>query len=201
MSINNATVAGKPVNRTHGAIASPLPKESSVFTIQLITTLPSTALYHGLIELLRDSVEGGASVGFLAPLKRELADAFWRDMLHEVESPYRVILVATTEDGDVAGSVQLALGQKENGRHRAEVQKLLVHSRYRHQGLGRRLMEAIEHEAQQRGITLLVLDTIEGELAEQLYLKLGYTRVGEIPNYASFPDGRLWATVVFYKEL
>ena len=43
--------------------------------------------------------------------------------------------------------------------------------------------------------------TIEGELAEQLYLKLGYVRVGEIPNYASFPDGRLWATIIFYKEL
>ena len=62
-------------------------------------------------------------------------------------------------------------------------------------------MDAIEYEAQQRRITLLVLDTIAGELAEQLYLKLGYIRVGEIPNYARFPDGRLWATVIFYKEL
>jgi ribosomal protein S18 acetylase RimI-like enzyme len=172
-----------------------------MFTIQLLTATPSTAIHNGLIELLRDSVEGGASVGFLAPLKRETAGAFWQDVLREVGSPYRVILVATTEQGEVAGSVQLALGQKENGRHRAEAQKLLVHRRYRQHGLGRRLMDAIEHEAQQRGITLLVLDTIAGELAEQLYLKLGYVRVGEIPNYASFPDGRLWATVIFYKEL
>ncbi len=171
-----------------------------MLTIQPLITSPSATIYNGLVELLRDSVEGGASVGFLSPLRRETADAFWRDMLREVGSS-RVMLVAATEDGEVAGSVQLSLAQKENGRHRAEVQKLLVHSRYRHQGLGRRLMDAIEHEAQQRGITLLVLDTIEGELAEQLYLKLGYARVGEIPNYASFPDGRLWATVIFYKEL
>jgi hypothetical protein len=40
------------------------------------------------------------------------------------------------------------------------------------------LLEAIEHEAQQRGINLPVLDTIAGELAEQLYLKLGSMRVG-----------------------
>jgi acetyltransferase len=111
------------------------------------------------------------------------------------------MLVATTAQGEVAGSVQLALGQKGNGRHRAEVQKLLVHSRHRNQGLGRRLMDEIEIEAQQRGISVLVLDTIEGELAEQFYLKLGYVRVGEIPNYARFPDGRLWATVIFYREL
>jgi len=187
------------------ANASPLPRVHGIiffmFTIQSLTTIPSTPIFNGLIELLRDSVEGGASVGFPAPLKREAAEAFWQEMLREVESPYRVILVATTEQGEVAGSVQLALAQRENGRHRAEVQKLLVHSRYRNQGLGRRLMEAIEHEAQQRAISLLVLDTIEGELAEQLYLKLGYVRVGEIPNYASFPDGRLWATVIFYKGL
>jgi hypothetical protein len=62
-------------------------------------------------------------------------------------------------------------------------------------------MGAMEHEAQQRRITLLVLDTIAGEVAEQLYLKLGYMRVGEIPNYASFPDGRLWATVILYRQL
>ena len=171
-----------------------------MFTLQLITTPPSTVVYEGLIELLRESVENGASVGFLSPLKRDPAESFWNDLLREVGSS-RVLLVATTERGEVAGSVQLALGQKENGRHRAEVQKLLVHSRYRNQGLGRRLMEAIEHEAQQRGITLLVLDTIEGELAEQLYLKLGYIRVGEVPNYARFPDGRLGATVIFYKQL
>jgi acetyltransferase len=172
-----------------------------MFILQGLTAAPSTAIREGLIDLLRDSVEGGASVGFLAPLKRETADAFWQDMLREVDSPYRVILVATTESGEVAGSVQLSLVQKENGRHRAEVQKLVVHSHYRKHGLGRRLMAAIEHEAQQRGISLLVLDTIAGELAEQLYLKLGYVRVGEIPNYARFPDGRLWATVIFYKQL
>ena len=81
------------------------------------------------------------------------------------------------------------------------MQKLLVHTRHRNRGLGRRLMDAIESEARQRDLTLLVLDTIAGELAEQLYLKLGYVRVGEIPNYASFPNGRLWTTVIFYKEL
>lgn len=173
----------------------------SVFTLQSLTTAPSDTLREGLIDLLCDSVEGGASVGFLLPLKRETAGAYWQDVLREVGSPLRVMLVATTEQGEVAGSAQLALVQKENGRHRAEVQRLLVHSRYRNQGLGRRLMAAIEHEARQRGINLLVLDTIAGELAEQLYLKLGYIRVGEIPNYARFPDGRPGATVIFYKQL
>jgi len=42
-----------------------------MFTLQLITTPPpSAALYNGLIDLLIDVVEGGASMGFLSPLKR-----------------------------------------------------------------------------------------------------------------------------------
>ena len=67
-----------------------------MFTIQSLTTLPLTPILNGLIELLRDSVEGGASVGFLSPLRRETAEAFWQDMLREVGSS-RVVLVATTE--------------------------------------------------------------------------------------------------------
>jgi len=173
----------------------------SMFTIHLLTTTPSTTIRDGLIDLLRDSVEGGASIGFLSPLSHDTANAYWQDVLREVESPQRVIIVAITENGEVAGSVQLSLGQKENGRHRAEVQKLLVHSRYRNQGLGRHLIAAIEYEAQQRGISLLVLDTAVGEYAERFYSKLEYVRAGEIPRYALFPDGRFCATAIFYKQL
>jgi len=172
-----------------------------MFTIQSLTTTPSAAIHNGLIDLLCDSVEGGASVGFLAPLRRETAAAYWQAVLAELSSALRVILVATTEDQEVAGSVQLSISPKENGRHRAEVQKLLVHRRYRRRGLARRLMDTLEIEAQQRGVSLLVLDTVEGETAEQVYLKLGYTRAGEIPNYARLPAGRFCSTVIFYKEL
>jgi ribosomal protein S18 acetylase RimI-like enzyme len=81
------------------------------------------------------------------------------------------------------------------------VQKSLVHGRHRNHGLGCRLMAAIEREAQQRGITLLVLDTAVGEYAERFYVKLGYVRAGEIPTYALFPDGRFCSTAIFYKQL
>jgi hypothetical protein len=45
--------------------------------------LLSAAIHNGLIDLLRESVEGGASVGFLAPLKRATAGGFWQDKLHQ----------------------------------------------------------------------------------------------------------------------
>jgi hypothetical protein len=62
-------------------------------------------------------------------------------------------------------------------------------------------MRAIEQAARNAGKTLLVLDTATGEAAERLYARLGWTRVGAIPNYALFPDGRPCSTTIFYKEL
>jgi hypothetical protein len=47
----------------------------------------------------------------------------------------------------------------------------------------------------------LVLDTIAETESERLYIKLGWTRVGEIPRYAAMPDGELRPTVIFHREL
>ena len=64
-----------------------------------------------------------------------------------------------------------------------------------------RLMEAAEAEARAEGKTLLVLDTVTGDAAERLYTRLGWTRVGIVPGYALYPDGRPCATTFFWKEL
>ena len=164
---------------------------------------PADALgrIEALIELLRDSVQSGASVGFLATLTPSENAAYWRDTVAEVERGRRVLLVADAANGAVVGSVQLSLTLKENGRHRASVEKLLVHTRYRGSGLARRLMSAAEKEAAAAGVTLLVLDTEVASLADAIYPRLGYIRVGEIPSYAASPDGSLHATAFYYKKL
>ena len=84
---------------------------------------------------------------------------------------------------------------------RADVAKLQVHRRARGEGLGRALMEAIENRARTAGFTLLTLDTKLGDVAETLYERSGWTRVGVIPNYALDPDGSSCDTVIFYKQL
>ncbi len=97
--------------------------------------------------------------------------------------------------------MQLALAQKPNGRHRAEIQKLLVLRRARRQGLATRLMAVAEAAAQAAGRRLLVLDTLLDNPAELLYLRLGWTSAGTLPHYALGPDGGLYATHFFYKLL
>jgi hypothetical protein len=55
--------------------------------------------------------------------------------------------------------------------------------------------------ARLEGKSLLVLDTVTGDAAERLYARLGWTRVGEIPNYALYPDGRPCSTTYFWKAV
>ena len=169
-------------------------------SIRSISAEDGTALLPDLVELLQDSVENGASVGFLLPFSRSSNRAYWRQTLKEIKTGNRTLLVAE-RNGRVVGSVQLEVATRPNALHRAEVQKLLVHSLHRKQGLGRALMSAIEEVARDLGRTLLVLDTLQGDNGERLYAKCGYVRVGEIPGYASLSNGSLHATVLFYKFL
>jgi acetyltransferase len=169
-------------------------------TIERLSETQAKSFLPQLIDLLQDAVHNGSSVGFLAPLAHETAEVFWLETLREVAEGKRILLIST-EAGELTGSVQLALTTKQNGLHRAEVQKLMVHTRFRNRGIARSLMNAVDETARKLGRSLLVLDTEEGSVAEKLYAKCGYTRVGVIPQYALTADGNLIGTVVFYRLL
>jgi acetyltransferase len=161
----------------------------------------SFALYHqGLIELLCDAVQNGASVGFLADFDEAQASAYWSDVLVAIEGA-SVMLWVIERDDRVVASVQLALCQKANGLNRAEVQKLLVHSTARRHGLGQQLMNTLELAAHQQRRGLLYLDTEAGSAAEAFYHSLDYTRIGELPDYCQTPNGRYSATAIYFKTL
>jgi len=120
----------------------------------------------------------------------------------EVETGRRMLFVAENKfTGAIAGTVQVAFVWQENQPHRAEIAKMLVQRTARRQGLGRLLLSAAESAAAAAGKTLLVLDTVTGSDAERFYERLGWTKVGVIPDYALMPDGRSCATTVFYKHL
>jgi ribosomal protein S18 acetylase RimI-like enzyme len=153
-----------------------------------------------LVELVQDAVHNGASVGFLSPLTREVAQQYWNDVINDIRQGSRLLLVLRV-DGRVLGSVQLDLCKRPNGSHRAEVQKLFVHTSVRRQGFGRALMTAIEQEARNAKRSLLCLDTESHKPAEAMYRRLGWLLVGEIPDYASSPDGHLRGTTIFYKKI
>jgi GNAT superfamily N-acetyltransferase len=156
---------------------------------------------RGLSEVLIDCVEGGASVSFMLPMTRAKTEAYWWSIAESMARGERNVLVAEDAAGVMLGTVQVVLDQPENQPHRGDVAKMLVHRRARKQGVGAALLSAAEHRAMELGKTLLVLDTVTGSDGYRLYTRAGWQRVGEIPNYALWPDGGLCPTTVFYKSL
>jgi GNAT superfamily N-acetyltransferase len=161
-----------------------------------------TAAEDGLLEklstLIIDAVDGGASIGYLAPMSRASAQAFWNGVFAAL-GPSHALWVAELE-GEVVGSVQLSLCQKENGRHRGEVQKLFVLQARRGLGIAAALMGALEQHARDQALRLLVLDTSVDSPAEQVYQRLGWTKAGEFPDYALNADGSRNGTALYFKQ-
>lgn len=163
--------------------------------IKKIEALGSPELSQ-LTELLVAVVDEGASIGFMAPLDLKEAEDYWKEVLQ----PGVKLWVALIND-TIIGTVQLQLAMKKNGSHRAEVAKLMVHPDARKNGAARKLMKTLESAAKDMERNLLVLDTRSGDPSNLLYLSLGYMKAGEIPHYARSSNGKLHATVFYYKEL
>ena len=146
-----------------------------------------------LSKLLKMVVNDGASIGFASTGTKD-ATKYWQTVL----AP-EVILYVAKINNEVAGSIQLQLVTKPNGIHRAEICKLMTHPNFRRNGIGRSLMQKAEERAKQENRSLLVLDTREGDPSNKLYKSLDYQEVGTIPGYAISPNGKLDATIIYYK--
>jgi GNAT superfamily N-acetyltransferase len=179
------------VNRAEGDTAQPI-------VVRELTAIAPEQV-RVLAEVLIDCVSGGASVSFMNPLSREKAESFWRRVADGVALGERVVVVAES-GGIIVGTVQLILDLPENQLHRADVAKMLVARHARRQGIGALLMAAAEAAARRRQRSLLVLDTAD-PAAERLYARLGWQRVGVIPDYARLPDGGYCNTTIFHRTL
>jgi GNAT superfamily N-acetyltransferase len=153
-----------------------------------------------LAAILTDVVAHGASVNFLEGLTTDEAADFWRGQIPGLRDGSRILFGA--DDGaTLIGTVVLTFAPQPNAPHRAEIGKMLVVSRARRRGLGRRLLTTAEDAARAHGRTLLLLDTQTGSAGERLYENCGWTRYGVVPGHALTPDRTPAATTFFYKRL
>lgn len=185
-----------------GGLPASIPAyKSSGITVQRLTAEKAHALAPSLASVLVDCVNGGASVGFMAPLSPDRATRFWEQVADGVARNDRALLAAFDEHGEVCGTVQVVYAGPENQPHRADISKMLVHRRARRRGVAQQLMAAADEAARTDGKTVLVLDTVTGSDAERLYQRAGWTRVGSVPKYALMPDGQFCSTTFFCKML
>lgn len=153
-----------------------------------------------LARLLTDAVTHGASVGYDTLIPHEDAESYFHSLRPALAKGELLLWIARDERG-VVGTVQLELCQKPNGRNRAEVVKLLVHSRARRNGVGQALMKSLEHAAlqQQRGLLYRIRRPVRRQ--KRFIAASGYRCLGELPDYAAGPDGHYHPTVIYYKRL
>jgi GNAT superfamily N-acetyltransferase len=161
-------------------------------------------VHDALVELLIDAVDGGASVNFLAPMDRDLADRFWLGVAARVADGTLLLFVASEPANDgrrVVGTVSVALVTTPNQQHRFDIAKLLVHSSARGRGIAAQLMAAAEAAASGQGRTLGFLDTEADAPSDRLYRRLGWTAAGTIPGYALNPFGTPADATFFWKRI
>jgi acetyltransferase len=168
--------------------------------IRRLEVADAEAEFEALVLLLRDAVLGGASIGFVLPLAPDEIETYWQSVLAALRDGSR-FLFAAFEGAALVGAVQLALEPRANGRHRAEVMKLMVLRTHRGRGIGRSLMRALIEAARAADRTLLLLDVRADDPAERLYRSLGFVAFGRVPDHAQSPDGRLAGTSFYYLNL
>ena len=116
------------------------------------------------------------------------------------ESDSRLMLLAFA-DGDLIGSCMLLINSFIKTRHRASLGLAVLESHWG-RGVGTALMQAVEHAARARGVQLLELEFIEGNLrGQRLYERLGFCTVGEHPNAVRLKDGTMLKEYLMAKDL
>src|SRR4051812_5812014 len=140
------------------------------------------------------------ALGLAAPLSLEGARAAYAEAAARL-APRERLLFAAFDGSELVGAVQLDRSQVGNGRHRAEVRRLVVRADRRGTGVGRKLMDEVVDVARGLGLGLLQLSTHEGTDADRIYQRLGWTRAGVIPDFALLPNGELSGNAFYFLQL
>lgn len=84
-----------------------------------------------------------------------------------------VLFIGGRLDGELAVSAAAKI-MHDDGDY-AEIKRVFVHDKFRGQGLSKKIMQYLETELQQRGVTVFRLETgVKQPEALNLYRKLGY---------------------------
>ncbi|MCJ1442702.1 MAG: hypothetical protein MMC23_003199 [Stictis urceolatum] len=140
---------------------------------------------------------------FTLPLNPTALQTWWTARARDIDSGTRLLVLSTNADGnEVKGAALLSMPWSQTGPFRAVVEGLWVAPDARRRGLGRRLVETMEGEARVRGRGLVMPDGEAGGLVEMFWDRMGYTKMGVIPDRAIAPhDGTFRDMAIYHKDL
>jgi putative acetyltransferase len=113
------------------------------------------------------------------------ADSTNRESRDELKKP-NVLFVGCRIDGELVASGAAKI--MHNDGNYAEIKRVFVLDRHRGKGLSHRVMQFLEDELRQRGLSLFRLETgVKQPAALGLYRKLGYRERGPFGSYRADP--------------
>lgn len=98
------------------------------------------------------------------------------------------------------GEETVGFAMSRNVAGEAELLLLAVRRGRQGSGIGRRLLDAFEHDARRRGAERLHLEMRDGNPAVDLYLKAGFRMIGRRRNYYNGAGGELFDALTFAKS-
>ncbi len=108
----------------------------------------------------------------------------------------RAVLLAGWSAGQLAGSLLLDLAMPAGRGHAGVLRDLHVHAAHRRAGMATALLAEAETTARTAGRQLLTTELREGEAAEMLLHRRGWTQAGRIPGLDA-----AGAVLIFYRTL
>lgn len=123
------------------------------------------------------------------------------EFLARINSSADGVMIVCEVDGELAGNCQIAFNSRLKTRHRASVAIGLV-SKYWRLGIGSAMFREMIALAEDRGVTQVELDYIEGnDRARGLYEKMGFRVTGEKPDAIRLRDGTLLKEISMIRRL
>jgi putative acetyltransferase len=143
-----------------------------------VTIAVETPLQDDVRELVRDLN------AYLTPLSPP--EFQFKMTVEQMADPQTTVFVARDEGGRAVGVGALKLQTPEMG----EVKRMFTRPEVRGQRVGSALLSAIEALGRAKGLSLLKLETGEGEgfvPAHRVYTRSGFTRCGAFLDYPESP--------------
>ena len=94
--------------------------------IEALNPAAYDAAIEGLGALLKDAIDGGASVNFVAGVTQEQTEGWWAARAGRVADGTITVFVARDDDGRIVGSTLVERSVNPNSPHRAEIGKVCV---------------------------------------------------------------------------
>ena len=112
-----------------------------------------------------------------------------------------ILMIIAEFDGRLIASAKISRSKKMKMRHRGNV-AITVLEEFWNLGIGKRMLLCLEDYAKEWGLTQIELDYFSGNKRGQiLYEKLGFVKVGEIPEAYILKDGTRYNSIIMVKSI